>query len=176
MRRRKTRSRAYGAIRGYDGHQTLTIVNGNRASRIAPADPNPVSACRRPTGRAAEQRNGPTPGRLGKTAAFLPRSRTMVRGFRLPRSRDGALIARIPELMRASKLMPASLVAAAVLALALQPVAAVPLPKPRPAGAPASAAAKPATKPPGGKADAKSSAPRPTPAARLAAAPSEPIS
>ena len=77
--------------------------------------------------------------------------------------------------MRASKLMPASLVAAAVLALALQPVAAVPLPKPRPAGAPASAAAKPATKP-GGKADAKSSAPRPTPAARLAAAPSEPIS
>ncbi len=77
--------------------------------------------------------------------------------------------------MRAPKLLPVGLVAVTALALALQPVVAVPLPKPRPAGAPASASAKPTAKA-GSKADAKSTAPRPAAAARLAAATSEPIS
>src|SRR5713226_588297 len=81
----------------------------------------------------------------------------------------------MPNPMRAPKLLPVGLVAVTALALALQPVAAVPLPKPRPAGAPASASAKPTAKA-GSKADAKSTAPRPAPAARLAAATSEPIS
>src|SRR6266851_144562 len=81
----------------------------------------------------------------------------------------------MPNPMRAPKLLPVGLVAVTALALALQPVVAVPLPKPRPAGAPASASAKPTAKA-GSKADAKSTAPRPAAAARLAAATSEPIS
>src|SRR5262249_4155023 len=157
--RQKAHGRAPAAIRPRQTpFQALTIVNGNRAPKIAPSDRYAGSTSHRPT--AAQCRPGPT-------SRAEPRSPPFCRGLRRwsaasdsPISWDGTLIARMRSPMRASKLLPGSLVAAAALALALQPVAAVPLPKPRPASAPASAGAKPSPKA-ASKADAKSTAPRP---------------